>query len=450
MSQQKTHNESEFQSKLNNSALNYYKSLLPPTLSLSDDFTKESTRLPTCVIQNTTIKQDETNINMWQNTTKQNQQTFNASQTKSKLMKKRNKPKRNLLLTNRKCKNTNKKLVEINNYKKNNKTKIYDIKNAIAFNKKYEFSLRMDAQQNNILNVRNSNKIYTIKRKQCNDNKFVAMKYYFYEEHSIKQMKEKEHILCVWYLMKKLGWIENGQMYHDTKSNSIILTQYLFMTDLKQYIKRHTKLFFTIHKHENIDDKNMFKNNINENMGLLMKTIIPKLKILHCKGYVFGGIKLKNLWMDKNNHKPLKFGFYNYRTCCKDNTPFVNVLHLYNNNIEYNPPELFKIDKENICISKSYDIWSLGIALLYLINGDHPFMYDLQMEYGEERVNKGLLDGVITQEYIDENIKLNHVLIQKKHKLFKNLLLKMLRVNVKERCDINDIIHHEWYQNNCN
>eukprot|EP01083_Nonionella_stella_P226403 804066_1 len=94
MSQQKTHNESEFQSKLNNSALNYYKSLLPPTLSLSDDFTKESTRLPTCVIQNTTIKQDETNINMWQNTTKQNQQTFNASQIKSKLIKKRNKPKK--------------------------------------------------------------------------------------------------------------------------------------------------------------------------------------------------------------------------------------------------------------------------------------------------------------------------------------------------------------------
>eukprot|EP01083_Nonionella_stella_P024991 68830_1 len=229
-----------------------------------------------------------------------------------------------------------------------------------------------------------------------------------------------------------------------------------WMTNLHVYSKKHTELFINVakrKKRENIDDLNMFKHNINHHIATLITYIVPKLQQLHSKNRVYCHLKPANISMDFDidPHEPLRFGLNGSVMCHAKNTRLLETDDdaKYIGSVSYNPPEIFVNDKRNVIIDTSFDIWSLGITLLQIINGEHPFLFDLTMEYGASKVMNGELEGVINQAYIDENVMYNHVLIWSKHKLFRDLLLHMLQVNVEERYSIDDIICHKWYQKYC-
>ena len=240
-----------------------------------------------------------------------------------------------------------------------------------------------------------------------------------------KQSDFCDELLIKWIVMKKLGILEDCELYSDDKS--VILVQKFWKTDLYRYI------YFCEHSKTN---ENMFTN-IEENVALFMKTICPKLKKIHDQGLVYTDMKPLNLVMDydEKTNKPIRFGIIDFELLTETNDSF----HLRGGTTHYRAPESIRYwREEGYRFTTKYDIFGLGISLLEMITYQNPI---------DNR--KEETDSAIKQTETAIIIYGSRLLQMEQNKEFKDLLYQMLKGDVDERYDINQVMNHPWYKKYC-
>ena len=238
-------------------------------------------------------------------------------------------------------------------------------------------------------------------------------------------------LLIKWVVMKKLGILEHCEIYDNALN--VALVQKLYQIDLWNYISPF--------KYSEEEKKEEIFKNIEENVALLMATLCPKLKILHDNSIIYGDLKLGNIVMDfdRERKKVIEFGMIDFEFIKEpdDNftydfgTPF------------YRAPEMYQYET-GFVLSTKYDVFSLGMALIFVISLEHPFEYREDYHYySPEDVQP------LNQSEIDMFIDKWDILNEEKHKGFKDLLKKMTAVSLDDRYDINQVMNHAWYKKYC-
>ena len=186
----------------------------------------------------------------------------------------------------------------------------------------------------------------------------------------------------------------------ETEKHIFIVMEYV-CGDLLGFIRKRGKLSESISK-------------------LIFKQIIEGLKYIHKKKIVHRDIKLDNILIDLSNtvkicdfgvSRKLSNGDIMYEHC---GTP------------AYIAPEIFE--------NKGYegylcDIWSAGVTLYYMLSGSQPFRANSMKEL-EKKVMKGKFDE-----------------IEEVSKEANDLIREMLKIDPKERIDIDRILKHPWLKN---
>ena len=217
-------------------------------------------------------------------------------------------------------------------------------------------------------------------------------------ESNIQNVKKEISIL------KKLIHKNIIQLYEvmESKNNLYIVMEYCENKELFDYIVKKGKLS-------------------EEESCIIFQQIINGVHYLHQQGICHRDLKPENILLDaKNNVKITDFGLSTFlsknillSTPCGTPT--------------YAPPEMLKGEKYNGELS---DVWSCGIILFALLNGNVPFEESQEIFVYKKIIQSGL-SGLKFSKEISENAK--------------DLIYKMLKIEPKERININDIIKHKWF-----
>ena len=269
-----------------------------------------------------------------------------------------------------------------------------------------------------------------------------------------------DDIISRWIVMNKLGIIEECEIFddfrpskkyqnnddddnklcdHDSNNNininfgKVILVQKLWKSDLKEYIETHQ----TIHH-------NLFLFSTTESIAQFMHEIVPKIKLIHDNGLILGDINDENFVVDYEYDdidmtEFKSFGIIDFNK--------VNEIGVYIDKIFGTPGYIAPEIRENkkIKITTKMDIFSLGMTLLTLIYGYHPYHDFIDVEIFKEGGDR--LQAIITQKLLDEILE--EIFEFRNTFALKHLLRNMVKYKPEDRYDINDIIHHEWYQQYC-
>ena len=201
--------------------------------------------------------------------------------------------------------------------------------------------------------------------------------------------------------------IDNNIMINkiiDSDKN-IYLIMDLCLFNLEEYINmRKEKL--------SIDEIKKILLDLNKSLKIMIEN-----KIIH------GNIKLTNILISLNQTNQLSFNLNIY-----DSIQFINKLDSMSitnqKPVLSNSPEILK--GENI--SNKSDIWSLGIIIYYMLFNKFP--YDDKTEYHENII-------------LNQN-KINNI----EDKELKDLLIKMLKVDLNERISWDDYFNHLFFKTN--
>lgn len=297
-------------------------------------------------------------------------------------------------------------------------------------------------------------KIYKILSKTDSQQSF-ALKYYPYgakesDEHEMhcnaRVYRTKER----WKLAKKYGLLPDAEIYDNILRNELFLVQKLWMCDTNRYMEQHTKTKSANLRSKGwgISDRNMFKNNTNNSIALLLQDICPRLRVLHKAGYAHCDIKAANICMDWNTktHQPLKFGLIDF-----------DLLHKQGRSIglaafgtpSHFPPEMIVKDKESVIVTDKFDVYALGITIIELMNGKHPYFYDLYKKYQADQIKDGAFYGFLTSRYIFNMVQANEELNKHENHFLKHLIYHMILFNSEKRYNIHQVMNHRWYKKHC-
>ena len=153
----------------------------------------------------------------------------------------------------------------------------------------------------------------------------------------------------------------------------------------------------------------------------IFQQIINGVQYLHQQGICHRDLKPENILLDaKNNVKISDFGLSTF-------LPKNKMLSTPCGTPTYAPPEMLKGEKYNGELS---DVWSCGIILFALLNGNVPF------EESQE---------ILVYKKIIQSQKLGLKFCQEISRDAKDLIIQMLKFDPKERICINDIIKHKWF-----
>ena len=225
--------------------------------------------------------------------------------------------------------------------------------------------------------------------------------------------------------MRDLGVLTDCEIFSDP--DFVIIVQRKWKMDIFDYIGKHSR------------PKNLFRN-IEENVALFMKTICPKLKIMHDNGIIFSDIKPGNLVMeyDEKTNKAIEFGMIDWESVKKldDECKMRHIGSYY-----YKPPEGVAFD-EVFKLTTKYDVYCLGLSLLEMITLEHP----LDLRPDEDDKNK---KEPIKQDEIDFIMRYSQTLKKERNLQFKDLLLKMTCTSLDDRYDLKQVMDHPWYKQYC-
>jgi len=149
------------------------------------------------------------------------------------------------------------------------------------------------------------------------------------------------------------------------------------------------------------------------------------LKIMIEKKIIHGNIKLSNILISLNQTNQLSFNLNIYDSIQFNNK--LDSMSITNQKpVLSNSPEILK--GENI--SNKSDIWSLGVIIYYMLFNKFP--YDGKTEYQ-------LYQNIISNKNIINEIE---------DKELKDLLMKMLKIDLNERISWDDYFNHSFFKTN--
>ena len=253
-----------------------------------------------------------------------------------------------------------------------------------------------------------------------------------------------------------------------SKENKRIFNDEIFILDILTKLKdnKYTAILYESKKFNKIDDNNIEVNEIKEekkekekayyvmdyfSKGLLFdyfksrklseklakiifKKIVLGLQFLHKNKICHLDIKPENIVFDKNFWPVLiDFGFSKIYKNDKDE---IILFDFESGSPEYACPELKKGKDIN---GEKVDIFSLGVVLYNLVTGDYGFL----------TTNYGIYSFIKSKKYANywENIKYKNL-----SKDFKDLYVRMVAFDPKERPTLGEILESPWLQeiNNIN
>jgi serine/threonine-protein kinase ULK/ATG1 len=220
---------------------------------------------------------------------------------------------------------------------------------------------------------------------------------YSQSEVAIKKTKKLccENEITIMKTLKHENILQLQNSYDLDKEYIYLVLEYC-CTDLSKYIKKHVRL-------SNDKCKDIFKQ---------LTDGIHYLNTLHI---VHRDLKPHNILLKNNTIKICDFGFACYSDDIDNKicgSPF------------YMAPEM--LNKKNY--DDTIDLWSLGIILLQMLNGEVPYssttIKDLKYEIVTICFEKSLMHNTETE--------------------CKDLILQMLQINPKERIKWSEFFNHKW------
>ena len=180
-------------------------------------------------------------------------------------------------------------------------------------------------------------------------------------------------------------------------------------------------IYFILEYCDNTLDKIIYKNkNCENDIKYYFKQIVNGLSYLHKNNIIHRDIKPKNILIKNNIIKICDFGFSLLTNNNNDN-------NIICGSPLYMAPEMLRND----IIDYKSDIWSIGIVLFEFLFNHNPFDHILDLN---ELINN---DEIIYDEnnYSDDCI---------------DFLKCLLKINIIERINLNDIMNHKWIKYNNN
>lgn len=175
-------------------------------------------------------------------------------------------------------------------------------------------------------------------------------------------------------------------------------------------------------------DRILQEKNFNENRAAeMMKYIISAIAYCHSKKLVHCDLKPENILLESQNYdetliKIIDFGNSSF---CKPG----EMLHSKFGSVYYVAPEVLKSRYNEKC-----DVWSLGVILFLLLSGKPPF---------NGANDQKILKKVFAGKYSMDGPEWSHISQEAK-----DLISKMLTLDMDKRISSAEVLEHPWFQNN--
>jgi len=205
------------------------------------------------------------------------------------------------------------------------------------------------------------------------------------------------------------------------------ISPYYRQSDLFTFIENYKTYFSKLHKDIPQEGKPKYIP-IEKDKTMrrkLFKEMAECIKACHDHNIVHLDIKLENFIIKKLSPLELvliDFGFAEKIETHEKNTP-KNIKHAKGTLI-YRAPEIYN---DYQCYLKS-DVFSLGMTFLFILNAEVAAL----REKNEDISTSKLIDKSVMYDKTIENS-------------LKNLLLQMLRLKIKQRIDINQVLNHPYF-----
>lgn len=218
------------------------------------------------------------------------------------------------------------------------------------------------------------------------------------EKYVIKKIKDGKNSKNEVHMMKLVkgipGVVEILDHFEEDGNSFIVM----------EYLENHLDLFDFITNIEKIKE---------DSAKFIFDQILNSVEACFGRGVFPGDIKDENIIIDKKSLKTTLIDFGNSKEI-SDN----DYNHFYTTDV-YSPPEWIRY---NECLKKPFTVWSLGILLFNMVNGDVPFETHTQIE----ECNLDIL------EFFDISEEC------------KDLIRNCLEKNTQKRINLADIKKHIW------
>lgn len=162
---------------------------------------------------------------------------------------------------------------------------------------------------------------------------------------------------------------------------------------------------------------------------IMFSQIVDAVEYMHDKGIIHRDLKLENIMLVGNRYNPLTLKIVDFGFACKRDSEEAAILCY---TLDYVAPEVLCNEK----IAEACDLWSLGVILYTLLCGQKPFRSDPKPR--KESDNQ-IRDRIRTGSF-DRNSSAWHRLSEHA----KDLITRLLTVNVEERLNIRETARHAW------
>lgn len=159
--------------------------------------------------------------------------------------------------------------------------------------------------------------------------------------------------------------------------------------------------------------------------------------------------------MIKKTNTPKKFGLIDYELLCKNPS-----LHKEEySTVTYRPSEVQKYKDYETLVTEKWDIFALGITLIQLMDGYHPYIDELE-EWNEEledfeheslhlKKDQLHMNLFLDQDVINNAVENCKMLNKDENWELKDLIVNMLWDDFEVRFGVDDVMEHPWFQEHC-